>query len=42
MVKDKKVKARKELTCKACGYRWTPKIDNPKCCSRCKSFKWNK
>jgi len=32
---------KKKLTCKVCGYRWTPRVSNPLTCSRCKSHKWN-
>jgi len=28
------------VTCHRCGYIWTPRIPNPKCCSRCKSHEW--
>ena len=27
--------------CKKCSYRWTPRIDNPTVCPKCKSYKWD-
>jgi predicted Zn-ribbon and HTH transcriptional regulator len=33
-----------ELVCKRkkCGNKWFPKSDKlPKCCPKCKSYKWN-
>ena len=28
--------------CLLCGYEWDSKIDNPKCCPKCKRYDWNK
>ncbi len=31
----------KDMKCKChCGYEWESKIDNPKCCPKCKSYRW--
>lgn len=30
----------KEIKCIRCNYVWTPKNNNPKCCPRCKSYKY--
>lgn len=30
-----------KIKCKKCGYEWIPRTDNPKVCSRCKSYYWN-
>ena len=30
-----------EFNCKRCGYRWKPRISNPKCCPQCMSRSWN-
>jgi len=35
------MKIRKTLRCKKCGYQWTPKKDDVKCCPKCKSYTWN-
>ncbi len=32
---------RNEVTCKYCGYTWTPKVEKPKACVFCKSYKWD-
>lgn len=29
-------------SCLRCGYTWDSKNESPKCCSRCKSYLWNK
>lgn len=32
----------KEYKCKKCDYVWTPRTNKePKCCPKCKSYKWN-
>jgi len=33
-------KKRKEQTCKRCAWVWTPLVDSPRTCPRCKSYKW--
>jgi len=34
----------KTLICERCGYGkkipWIPRVENPKCCPNCKSYKW--
>lgn len=30
------------ITCKRCGWTWTPKKDKPACCPRCKSYEYDK
>lgn len=27
--------------CFNCNWEWTPRVDNPKECPKCKSYKWN-
>lgn len=27
--------------CKRCGHRWMPRNREPRCCSKCKSIRWN-
>jgi predicted Zn-ribbon and HTH transcriptional regulator len=36
------VMAKKEVQCKRCGHKWTPKVENPQSCPRCKRYDWNK
>ena len=31
-----------KVECKQCGNRWTPRTANPKCCTKCKRYDWNK
>ena len=28
--------------CKRCGYEWKSKMEEPKCCPKCKRYDWNK
>lgn len=28
----------KEVTCARCDYKWKPKVENPKTCTRCKQY----
>jgi predicted Zn-ribbon and HTH transcriptional regulator len=28
------------LTCKQCGHQWVPTVPEPRCCPRCKSYKY--
>jgi len=30
----------KKLRCLKCGKEWTPRIDKPEQCPRCKSYNW--
>lgn len=32
----------KFLKCLRCGYKWPPRVENPKKCPGCKSEYWNK
>jgi len=31
-----------DYDCKACGYKWQPRVENPKKCPRCQSRDWFK
>lgn len=28
------------FTCLRCGHRWDSRVENPKACPACKSYKW--
>ncbi len=32
----------RELKCKRCGHKWTPRTDDVRQCPRCKSAYWDK
>ena len=32
------MKKQKEIKCPACGYKYTPRIKNPKACPNCKQY----
>lgn len=32
----------RKITCKQCGYDWTPKVEKPVKCPNCYSEKYNK
>ena len=31
-----------KFKCKICGHEWIGRVENPKACPLCKSYKWNK
>lgn len=40
--KKKENKKKEQLKCNKCGYKWTPKTENPAQCPKCSSRKWDK
>ena len=30
-----------KVKCVKCGYEWLKRQENPKCCPKCKNYKWN-
>jgi predicted Zn-ribbon and HTH transcriptional regulator len=36
------MKEKPKAACKKCGFVWTPRVENPRACPRCKSYDFKK